>query len=85
MKKSKSAKYSMIASAVLLAVSLSACGGSTEEKVLGRTDIGKLGYFSDGGYVLAFDGSGLSTGCKLPDGATYETEPLIDTTFKCER
>lgn len=83
MKASKFTKVSMIASVAILAVSLSACGSSGEEKPLGRTVIGKLGYFYEGGTVLAFDGSGLMPGCKLPDGAKYESEKLIDTHFKC--
>lgn len=58
---------------------------SKEPAPLGRTVTGKLGDYYEGGYVLAYDGSGMQSGCQLPKTATYKTEDLINTDFNCTK
>lgn len=76
-----------IALIIAMSSGLVACGGSSVEKdnhtTYGRTIAGYLGYYYNDGYVLPLNGSGMQVGCPLPTNVTYETEPLIDTSFNC--
>lgn len=83
------AKIALIPIATTVIFGLSACGNGVNSKgekdgtTVGRTVIGKLGYFYEGGYVLAYDGSGMQKGCELPAGSTYENQELIVAGFEC--
>lgn len=89
MKNKMLAKIAFVPLAATMIFGLTACGdglnskGEKDGSTLGRSVIGKLGYYYEGGYVLAYDGSGLQEGCELPAGSTYETEDLIIAGFKC--